>query len=420
MATNPLLSGDSRFTIDNIPFGVISTKQDPTPRCAAAIGDFAIDLAKFAGDSRLDSIIGQNAATDIFSKPCLNSFAALERETRRAVRAALQLDIQDELIPPHCLVKLADVTMHLPFSIGGYSDFYCSLEHVQNCSPLAGVANIPESWFYAPSVYNGRVSSVVPSATPIRRPRGVYHGPDGKPVYGPSRALDFELEMGVFVSKPIDFASVLDIRDVEEHVFGFVLLNDWSARDLQVFEMKPLGPFHGKGFGTSISPWVVTMEALDPFKCSPKTKQNPAPFDHLKWPGPAGTFDINLEVELIRAGKVVKICSSNLRYLYWTPYQQLAHHASAGCGLSTGDLIGTGTISGDNVAEDGRKTELGCLFEATVGGTKEAELSDGTRMTYLEDGDEIVLKGTCGVKGGSAPFVDFGECRGIITPALSS
>lgn len=166
---------------------------------------------------------------------------------------------------------------------------------------MATGASIPENWFYAPSVYNSRVSSVVSSPHPIRRPRGVFYDQNKTPIFGPSQELDYELEMGVFVSKPVPFGSELDIKDVEEHIFGFVLLNDWSARDLQIFEMKPLGPFHGKGFGTSISPWVVTMDALEPFKCVPKTKQDPAPLPHLAWPGQNdGTFDIKLRIDLLR------------------------------------------------------------------------------------------------------------------------
>ncbi|KAM0263261.1 hypothetical protein ACHAPA_008875 [Fusarium lateritium] len=212
---------------------------------------------------------------------------------------------------------------------------------------MAAGAIIPENWFYAPSVYNSRVSSVIPSGQPVRRPYGAYYGKDGKPTYGPSRELDYELEMGLFVSKPIPYGSTMDIGAVEDHIFGFVLLNDWSSRDLQVFEMKPLGPFHGKGFGTSISPWVVTLDALQAFQCPPKREQDPPPFDHLRWAGNNGTFDVKLEVELKRDGESTSLGTSNLRYLYWTPFQQLAHHASAMCGMQTGDLIGTGTISGD-------------------------------------------------------------------------
>lgn len=278
-------------------------------------------------------------------------------------------------------------------------------------------SNIPKNWWYAPSVYNSRVSSVIPTPTSIRRPKGVYFkdGVDSEPVYGPSQKLDFELEMGYFVSQPIPYGETLNISNAKEHIFGFVLLNDWSARDHQLFEMRPLGPFHSKGWGTSISNWVVPLEALDPFSCAPNTKQDPPPFDHLKWPGNNdGALDIKLRIKLIRDGKEKQLGTSNLKYLYWTPYQQLTHHAGSGCGMETGDLIGTGTISGSGTDSDGRKTELGCLYEAER--TKTDVLPKSANYDgYLEDGDEIVLDGWC-EKDGKA-VLGFGECRSQITPA---
>jgi len=278
---------------------------------------------------------------------------------------------------------------------------------------------IPKNWYYAPSVYNSRASSVVTSGTPMRRPKGVYYEPgtDQVPTYGPSQALDFELEMGYFVSKPVLFAETMDIADAREHIFGFVLLNDWSARDLQMFEMRPLGPFHSKGFGTSISNWVITLDALEPFSCNPKTVQDPAPFDHLRWKSDGnGALDIKLRVSLLRDQKRYQLSTSNLRYLYWTPYQQLTHHASAGCGMRTGDLIGTGTVSGDAVDQKGKKLELGCLFETTEAGTKSLTLEDGEVLKFLKDGDEIVLEGWCSDANGNMKL-GFGECRGVIMPA---
>ncbi|TEA15490.1 Fumarylacetoacetase [Colletotrichum sidae] len=408
---------NSPFTIHNIPFGVISTKENGKPRCAIAIGSYALDLTAYAKEGRLE---GHAFPFEVFSQPSLNAFAALPRKTRAAVREALIRDIKEDNVPESCLVDLDVVTMHLPFQIGGYSDFYCSLEHVQNCSALGMGVNIPTNWYYAPSVYNGRASSVVPSPQPIRRPRGVYYDTDGQPTYGASQKLDYELEMGVFVSKPIEQGSEMKIQDAEEHIFGLVLLNDWSARDIQVFEMKPLGPFHGKGFGTSISPWVVTLDALQPFRCSPKTKQEPAPFPHLKWPrNEDATVDVKLQVSLIRKGKKIEMATSNLKYLYWTPFQQLAHHASAMCGLGTGDLIGTGTVSGDAQDGEGRKLELGCLYEATNAGTRDVQLPDGTTIKYLGDGDEVILQAWCGDMEGNGVSLGFGECRGVVLPAHS-
>ncbi|CRG92085.1 fumarylacetoacetase [Talaromyces islandicus] len=407
----------SPFTIHNIPFGVISTQGNPKPRCATAIGDYAIDLAIYAQHGFLSDSVG-SSAVELLSQPSLNAFSAFDYSVRKAVRDGLITNITNGSIPEDSLIKLDEVTMHLPFQIGGFSDFYCSLEHVQNCTPLSKEPSIPTNWYYAPSAYNGRISSIVPSPQPIRRPRGVSFGPNGKPIYGPSLGLDYELEMGFFVSKPVKHGTELDINEADQHIFGFVLLNDWSSRDLQLFEMRPLGPFNGKSFGTSISPWVVTMDALRPYRCAPNTKQDPPPFDHLKWPTEEdATFDIKLEIELIRDGKTHSLATSNLRYLYWTPFQQIAHQASAMSGLNIGDLLGTGTISGSGVDSDGKKAELGCLLEANQAGTKDLELVDGTRMQWLNDGDEVVLKAWCGDKKGEGAWFGFGECRGKILPA---
>ena len=354
----------------------------------------------------------------------------------------------------------------------GFSDFYTSLEHCQNCSGEMAAAKIPKNWFYvcsnddkllfiewnniadlspsqAPSVYNSRVSSVLPTPSTIPRPSNVYfsNGIDSEPTYGPTRKLDFELEMGYFLSKPVPWGERLEIQDAKEHIFGFVLLNDWSARDHQLFEMRPLvrtdsssplpclciqtrtnrtltnnaqGPFHSKGFGTSISNWIVPLEALEPFACSPNTPQTPPPFPHLTWPNPStGALDIKLKITLIRAGQSHPISSSNLKYMYWTPYQQLTHHAASGCGMQTGDLIGTGTISGSRTDGEGRKVELGCLYEVEMTGTKvmpEGVQGSEYQVGYLEDGDEVVLEGWCEDEGGRK-VLGFGECRGRVAPA---
>jgi len=282
-------------------------------------------------------------------------------------------------------------------------------------------ASIAKNWWYAPSVYNSRVSSLLPTPHDLPRPKNISfsNGVDSEPIYGPCRKLDFELEMGYYVSQPVPCGERMPISEAREHIFGFVLLNDWSARDHQLFEMRPLGPFHSKGFGTSISNWIVPMEALEPFATSVQTKQDPKPFEHLAWPGPGtdATLDIKLRVKLIRNGKEKELATSNLRYLYWTPYQQLTHHAASGCGMQTGDLIGTGTISGSGKDEQGRKIELGCLYEAERTKTDvlpkwegSSEYEDG----YLQDGDEVVLDGWCEGKDGLT--LGFGECRGRILP----
>jgi fumarylacetoacetase len=275
----------SPFTIRNIPFGVLSTKANPTPRCATAIGGYAIDLGVYSQMGHLSKLSLHTPIFEIFNqvgsipstdpkiecvmltppKPTLNAFAALSHSVRLDVRNTIIQDIEASQIEEECLIPLDLVTMHLPMHIGGYSDFYCSLEHCQNvsdiffsdgtqsnlgllqCSPMAVGSSIPKNWFYSPSVYNSRVSSIIPSPHPVRRPWGVHIGDSDSPTYGPSQEVDYELEMGYFVSKPVDFGSELDIAEADNHIFGFVLLNDWSSRDIHVFEMKPLGPFHGKG-----------------------------------------------------------------------------------------------------------------------------------------------------------------------------
>ncbi|KAI7662454.1 hypothetical protein KC318_g8849 [Hortaea werneckii] len=365
--TSPALD-QQPYTLANLPYGVISTPSNPKPRCAVAIGSHAIDLAAYAKPGRFfDLESGHNfMLAQIFSEPALNSFAALPWPTRRAVRQQLQDELKTGKVPAECLVNLSEVKNHVPMKMGGFSDFYTSLEHCQNCSGEMTSAAIAKNWWYAPSVYNSRVSSVLPSPHDIPRPKNVYfsNGVDSEPTYGPTQKMDFELEMGYFVSKPVPFGESMPIADAKEHVFGFVMLNDWSARDHQLFEMRPLGPFHSKGFGTSISNWVVPMEVLEEFSCPPNTKQDPAPFPHLTWPGQGdGALDIKLRIRLNRNGQEKELGTSNLKYLYWTPYQQLTHHAASGCGMETGDLIGTGTISGSGRNEKGEKCELGCLYE---------------------------------------------------------
>lgn len=230
-----------------------------------------------------------------------------------------------------------------------------------------------------------------------------------------SQAVDFELEMGYFISKPVPYGETLDVDNAPEHIFGFVLLNDWSARDIQIFELPPLGPFNSKSSGTTISPWIVTLDALSPFACTPKHKTYP--FAHLRYKEfDKVTFNVKLAAHLERQGRSYPLCTSNLRYLYWTPYQQITHHASAMCGLNTGDLMGTGTVSGDGTDENGNKTELACLFEATQNATEVIEFEDGQQLSYLRDGDTIILSAWCEDSSGRR-VLGFGECRGSILPA---
>ncbi|GAB7358366.1 hypothetical protein MBLNU230_g2436t1 [Neophaeotheca triangularis] len=404
------------FTIDCLPYGVVSTTSDPEPRCAVAIGNHAVDLAIWASEKTIDGVpLGA-----LFRQRSLNAFAAQPWSLRKQVRASLQQDLKGGKLSQDCLLQLSDAENHLPMKMGGFSDFYTSLEHCQNCSGEMSSSSIAKNWWYAPSVYNSRVSSILPTPASIPRPKNVSFpsGLDSTPTYGASRKLDFELEMGFFVSKPIPYGQTMPIADAKEHIFGFVMLNDWSARDHQLFEMRPLGPFHSKGFGTSISNWIVPMEALEPFSCPPNTTQDPPPFAHLSWPGERdGALDVKLRIKLVRGGEEKVLGTSNVRYLYWTPYQQLAHHAASGCGMETGDLIGTGTISGSGVDERGEKVELGCLYEAERMKTGVMPKGNGVyEEGYLEDGDEVVLEGWC--EDGSGRLVlGLGECRGTIAPA---
>ena len=342
------------------------------------------------------------------------------------MREQLISALKDGSLPEEIAYKLSEVQLHLPVNIPGYTDFFCSLEHCQNvsrsfrgrsdlltnvqCSPMSG-GKIPENFFNAPSAYNGRASSVIPSPSLVRRPRGVFWKPGNKEAeYGVSKLVDFELEMGYIVSKSVPYGETMKVDDAPDHIFGFVLLNDWSSRDIQIHEMPPLGPFNSKSFGTTISPWVITLDALDAFRTAPKHKTNP--LEHLRFADfERGTFDVKLAVHLERDGRRHKLCTSNLSYLYWTPFQQLTHHASANCGIRTGDTMGTGTISGDGVGEDGKKFELGCLFEATQHATKPLQFEGGVEVGYLLDGDSVILSAWCDDADGKH-VLGFGECRG--------
>ncbi|PTB35160.1 hypothetical protein M441DRAFT_179957 [Trichoderma asperellum CBS 433.97] len=415
MSPTPEVPANSPFTLHNIPFGVISTSSNTTPRCASAIGDHAIDLGILFQKAEPDIMLGKPAPYQDFEQQTLNAFAGLPSGLRSNVRRFILDSLLNNTVPFEAFLPLDTVRMHMPMQISGYSDFFCSLEHCQNCSPMTG-GNIPKNFYYSPSVYNGRASSVVVSPDPIRRPKGVMYdtgGKEGNPVYGASLKMDFELEMGFFVSKPVPWGQSLDIEKARDHIFGFVVLNDWSSRDLQAYEMTPLGPFHSKGFATSISPWIVTLEALEPFACEPKHNHDSTTFEHLRWHDRAkGTFDIRLTAKLIRNGITYDLVESNLRYMYWTPYQQIVHHAAGGCGLKTGDLLGTGTISGE------KQGELGCLYEATRDGNSKLQFDDGSELGYLEDGDEIILEAWCGDGEGGRATIGFGHSRGKLLPSI--
>jgi fumarylacetoacetase len=306
---------------------------------------------------------------------------------------------------------MADVKLHLPIAVSGYTDFYSSKEHATNVGVMfRGKDNaLQPNWLHMPIGYNGRASTVVVSGTSVRRPRGQLKPPTADlPSFGPCKRLDFELEMGVVVGQPSPIGEMLTEKQAEEMIFGFVILNDWSARDIQQWEYVPLGPFQAKAFATSISPWIVTREALEPFRMHGPA-QDPVPLPYLRQAQP-NNYDMQLDVALRAAqmNEAANICRTNFKYMYWSSVQQLVHHASSGCAMNVGDLLGSGTISGPE------KNQRGSLLEISWNGTEPLELPGGVKRTFLEDGDSLVMRGWC---QGDGYRVGFGEVEGTIVPA---
>jgi len=403
---------DSHFPLQNLPYGVFSTRADRSPRAGVAIGDRILDLAVLEEAGLLS--VGPPGRR-VFDGATLNDFLALGRSSwMRARRRIGELLREDEptlrdnaTLRERALVSMADAQLHLPVEIPGYTDFYSSKEHATNVGSMfrdPKNALLP-NWVYLPIAYNGRASSVVVSGTPIRRPQGQLKLPDAdRPIFAPSRKLDFELETAFVVGEGNAIGEPIPVGEAERHIFGVVLMNDWSARDIQTWEYVPLGPFNSKTFGTSISPWIVTMEALEPFRVAGPV-QGPEPLAYLRQSGAQG-FDIRLEVALAPAGgKPTTICRTNARYLYWSMAQQLAQHTVSGCNTRIGDLMGSGTISGPE------HDAWGSLLELAWNGQKPIELSTGARRSFLEDGDEVVMTGWCQADGYR---VGFGEVRGTI------
>jgi len=404
----------SDFPIQNLPYGVFSTPALPTPRVGVAIGDYVLDLWELEQDCRLD--VGD---LGVFAGPTLNPFMALGPKvwprTRARISELLRHDNpelrENPALRGRALVPMREVKLHLPIAVAGYTDFYSSKEHATNVGVMfRGKDNaLQPNWLHMPIGYNGRASTVVVSGTKVRRPRGQLKPPNAElPSFGSCKRLDFELEMGVVIGQPSPIGAMLNEAQAEAMIFGFVLLNDWSARDIQQWEYVPLGPFQGKAFATSISPWVITREALEPFRLH-GPKQDPAPLPYLQQTQP-NNYDLELEVGL-RAGSMNKpsrICHTNFKYMYWSSVQQLVHHASSGCAMNVGDLLGSGTISGPE------KSQRGSLLEISWNGTEPIELASGIARTFLEDGDSLVMRGWC---QGDGYRVGFGEVEGTILPA---
>ena len=415
----PGAAGHSDFPIQNLPFGVFGPLAG-APRGGIAIGDHILDLRALHEAGLLDE--EAQAALGACTGPTLNGFLAQGAGPRRALREAVSALLQegsDER--PHLLHKAADCIMYVPAVIGDYTDFYAGIHHATTVGKLFRPdAPLMPNYKWVPIGYHGRASSVrVPGE--VRRPNG-QRKPAGEtvPTFGPSRNLDYELELGVWVGPGNAPGAPVPIGDASQHIAGYCLLNDWSARDIQGWEYQPLGPFLAKSFCTTISPWIVTPEALAPFRAAqpPRPEGDPAPLPHLHDPvdQAVGALALELEVLLLTPGmRKQKLGPHRLSIgssldLYWTPAQLLAHHASNGCNLNPGDLLGSGTISGPT------PDSCGSLLEITQGGRAPITLPSGEERRFLEDGDEVVLRARA--KRPGAATIGFGECRGLVIPAL--
>lgn len=408
----------SDFPIQNLPFGIFSTRLSPELRVGVAIGEWVLDLAELEKIGLLSP-----GSQPVFNKPALNDFIALGQSVWRSTRAQISLllrsdhpRLRDDLsLRGSALVPMHEAIMHLPITVAGYTDFYSSKEHATNVgSMFRDPANaLLPNWLHLPVGYNGRASSVVVSGTEIRRPMGQVKPPSAElPLFAACAKLDFELETAFIVGANTALGDQVDVNDAEDLMFGMVLLNDWSARDIQQWEYVPLGPFNAKTFATSISPWVVTMEALEPFRV-PGPKQEPEPLAYLRQNGDH-SFDIQLAVELQTAEnhQPTTICNTNYRAMYWSMAQQLAHHTISGCNLRVGDLMASGTISGT------QPDSFGSLLELSWNGQRPVTLSDGqTKRSFLEDGDVVTLRGAC---VGEHYRCGFGTVSGRVLPAQTS
>ncbi|TLD08067.1 hypothetical protein PspLS_10584 [Pyricularia sp. CBS 133598] len=406
------------FSVANIPFGIASSPRFPSPQPATRVDNDVIFLAKVQEQGLLSSVPDLPGA--VFKYSTLNAFAALPKSVHSAVREAIQKAWREGSVSSESREDVSGVTMHLPVHVSDFTDFSCSLEHVKNAGRIVvNNANPPPGFFHFPTAYAGRASSVVVSGTPIERPLG--HFPDrtvqveapAKPpvIFAPTRALDYEVEFAAIIGTPLPMGQrTASIAAVDPHIFGFVLLNDWSARDIQGLEMLPLGPCNGKNLGTSVSAWVVVPDALSPFRTQGPEHIGPvAP--HLADPV-RGTFDVAFKVAVqpAGAGDFATVGRSSLKDLYWTPRQMVSHIVSAGAPLRTGDLMATGTVSGAG------RDKAGCLLEATEGGRVPVELGGGLKRAYLEDGDVVRITAVAGSEGSG---VGFGEVIGKNRPLVS-
>jgi len=404
---------DSHFSIFNLPYGIFKHPTQGDLRVGVAIGSLVLDLAELEQRSVLGNI---GASTPVFANSSLNHFMALGRSSWTAVRKRVTEllnsecpELQDDkTLREAVLLNQEDCEMQLPVEVPDYTDFYSSRFHATNVGTmLRGADNaLQPNWLHLPVAYHGRSSSLIPSGTNIRRPLGQL-GPE---TYGPSRAIDFELEMGFFVGAETRLGEPIPVARAADHIFGMVLVNDWSARDIQKWEYVPLGPFLAKNFATSLSPWVVTSDALAQFR-RPLQTQDPAVLPYLHWENDC-TYDIELQVFLTPedGNDRVQISHSNFHYLYWSIHQQLAHHTVNGCNVRVGDLLASGTISGPD------KHSRGCMLELSWKGEEPIQLPGGNQRVFLNDGDRVTMSGFC---QGDGYRVGFGEVTTKLLPAIS-
>jgi len=410
------VSAQSHFPIQNLPYGVFSTSDNESHRIGVAIGEQVLDLSVithlFTGP-----IMGKNQ--QVFKQPVLNDFMALGHEAWHETRERLQellgeknTEIQgNKDLMARAFVSQDSATMHLPAKIGDYTDFYSSIHHAMNIGTMfRGKDNaLMPNWKHLPVGYHGRASSVVVSGTPIRRPLGQTRpDPEAPPVFGPCKLMDYELEMAFFAGPGNALGDSIPISQAHNHIFGMVVMNDWSARDIQKWEYIPLGPFGAKNLGTSISPWIVTMEALQPFVCA-NMQQDPEPLPYLKHEDNYN-FDINLEVKLAADSlkEPALLAKSNFKFMYWTMKQQLAHHSITGCNIRPGDLLASGTISGEE------RSQFGSMLELNWSGKMAIELPEGQTRKFIQDGDQIIMTGYC---EGDGFRIGFGQVEGKLLPA---
>ncbi|WP_298224022.1 fumarylacetoacetase [Flavobacterium sp.] len=404
---------DSDFPIQNIPFGVFITKDDVIT-IGTRIGDYAIDLGAL---QQLDYFHGIELTDDMFMQDTLNDFISDGKKTWRLVRNRIaeifdsnNAKLRDNAEHKSIVVcKVEDVEMQLPVLIGDYTDFYSSKEHATNVGTMFRDPNnaLLPNWLHIPVGYHGRSSTIVPSGIPVHRPMGqTLPNGESTPVFGPSRSIDFELEMGFITTDANIMGENIPVHEAEDYIFGMVLLNDWSARDIQKWEYVPLGPFLAKNFATSISPWIVTMDALEPFRTK-GPKQDPNPLPYLQQKG-KHAFDINLEVAIEPENTEATVVSnSNFKYMYWSMSQQLAHHTSNGCRVNSGDMMGSGTISGPTA------NSFGSMLELTWNGKNPIVMKDGSERKFINDNDTVIMKGFC---KNNEVRIGFGEVSSKLLP----